>query len=189
MMRQGNEVVVPIADLRAGETRKVVLHRRSIRRARASSRSARLALHWRRVSDNQFDSTRTQLDTTVVRDVTRVQATIDRSAVSIVEQARAARARASDDVLRDPRLRSREHVERNLRDVKSNAQLDAPSVQAIEAAVWARWTTSPRERRRRGEEGDAPTRASCTRSQTTHRRVIRLESRAQFRSASCTGRA
>jgi Ca-activated chloride channel family protein len=136
MMRQGRDVVVPIADLRAGETRKVVL-----RGAVDTSRTGRitvaqLALHWRRTSDGQFDQARTQLDTTVVRDIARVRATLDRAAVNSIEQARAARVLEQATTVYETQgyEAAQKLIERNLRDVKSNTALDAPSVQAIEAA-------------------------------------------------------
>jgi Ca-activated chloride channel family protein len=138
MMRQGDDVVVPIADLRAGETRKVVLHA-TVRATPGSLTVARFALHWRRTSDGRFDSARTQLDTTVVRDVARVRATIDHAAVNAVEQARAARVLEQAATVYDTQgaQAAQRLIERNLRDVKANAALDAPSVQAIEAASTA----------------------------------------------------
>ena len=136
MMRQGRDVVVPIADLRAGETRKVVL-RGTVDTSRTGRITvSRLALHWRRTSDGQFDQARTQLDTTVVRDIARVRATLDRAAVNIIEHARAARVLEQATTVYETQgyEAAQKLIERNLRDVKSNAALDAPSVQAIEAA-------------------------------------------------------
>lgn len=136
LARHGNEVVVPIADLRAGETRKVVL-RSSVDTSRTGRLTvAQFALHWRRVADGDFAQTRTQLDTTVVRDVARVRATLDRAAVNIVEQARAARVLEQATTVYETQgyEAAQKLIERNLRDVKANTALDAPSVQAIEAA-------------------------------------------------------
>jgi len=150
IMRSGNEVVVPIADLRAGETRKVVL-RSTINTSRTGLLTvAQFALHWRRVvgaaergaddsvtrGDGEFAQTRTQLDTTVVRDMARVRATLDRAAVNVVEQARAARVLEQATTVYETQgyEAAQKLIERNLRDVKANTALDAPSVQAIEAA-------------------------------------------------------
>jgi len=136
IVRQGHEVVVPIADLRAGETRKVVL-RSTIDTAHAGTLTvAQFALHWRRTSDGEFDSTRTQLDTTVVRDMARVRATIDRAAVNVVEQARTARVLEQATTVYETQgaEAAQKLIERNLRDAKANTVLDVPSVQAIEAA-------------------------------------------------------
>jgi Ca-activated chloride channel family protein len=136
MTREGHEVVVPIADLRAGETRKVVL-RATVDTSRTGALTvAQLALHWRRTSDGQFAQARTQLDTTVVRDLARVRATLDRNAVNSVEQARAARVLEQATTVYETQgyEAAQKLIERNLRDVKANAALDAPSVEAIEAA-------------------------------------------------------
>jgi hypothetical protein len=134
-LRQGHDIVVPIADLRAGEIRKVVL-RATVHAAPGPLTVARFSLHWRRTADGRLDAARTQLDTTVVRDVARVRATIDRAAVNAVEQARAARVLEQAATLYDTQgaQAAQRLIEHNLRDVKANAALDAPSVQAIEAA-------------------------------------------------------
>jgi Ca-activated chloride channel family protein len=136
IIRQGREVVVPIADLRAGETRKVVL-RGTIDTSRAGALTvAQFALHWRRTSDGGFDQAHAQLDTTVVRDVTRVQTTLDREAVNIVEQARTARVLEQATTVYETQgaAAAQKLIERNLRDARANTALDAPSIQAIEAA-------------------------------------------------------
>lgn len=136
MMREGNQVSVPIADLRAGETRKVVL-RSTVDATRTGPLTvAQLALHWRRTSDGTFARARTQLDTTIVRDRARVQATIDPAVVSIVEQARAARVleQATKVYETQGREAAQKLIERNLRDVRANVHVAAPAAQAIEAA-------------------------------------------------------
>ena len=136
MMRQGDDVVVPIADLRAGETRKVVL-RSSINTARPGKLVvAQFALHWRRTSDGAFDQTRTQLDATITRDASRVRATLDRGAVNIVEQARAARVLEHATTVYETQgyEAAQKVIERNLRDVRDNQHLDPASVQMIESA-------------------------------------------------------
>jgi Ca-activated chloride channel homolog len=136
IIRQGKDVVVPIADLRAGETRKVVL-RSTIDTSRTGKLVvAQFALHWRRTNDGAFDSTRTQLDTTVVRDMARVRATIDRGAVNVVEQARTARVLEQATTVYETQgaEAAQKLIERNLRDAKANTSLDAPSMQAIESA-------------------------------------------------------
>jgi Ca-activated chloride channel homolog len=159
-MRQGDEVVVPIADLHAGETRKVVL-RATVDASRTGPLTvAHFALHWRRTSDGAFDETRTQLDTTIVRDVARVQATIDRGAVNIVEQARAARVLEQATTVYETQgaAAAQKLIERNLRDVQGNAHLDAPTLQAIEAAsngAIDNFATSPPARAKKAARADA----------------------------------
>jgi Ca-activated chloride channel family protein len=136
LMRNGDEVVVPIADLRAGETRKVVLRSTVNTAATGRITVAHFALHWRKTSDGAYDSTRTRLDTTVVRDVSRVRATLDRAAVNIVEQARSARVLEQATTVYETQgyAAAKKVIERNMRDVRANRSLDAPSMQAIEAA-------------------------------------------------------
>src|SRR6185503_19239488 len=87
-------------------------------------------------SDGALDSTRTQLDTTVVRDMARVRATIDRGAVNVVEQARTARVLEQATTVYETQgaEAAQKLIERNLRDAKANSSLDAPSMQAIESA-------------------------------------------------------
>jgi Ca-activated chloride channel family protein len=136
IMRQGGDVVVPIADLRAGETRKVVLRSTVDANKTGPLTVAGFALHWRRTADGTFDQARTRLDTTIVRDVARVRATTDRAAVNIVEQARAARVLEQATTVYETQgyEAAQKLIERNLRDVKANRHLDAPSMRAIEAA-------------------------------------------------------
>lgn len=136
LVRQGRDVVVPIADLRAGETRKVVLRATVDATHTGSLAVASFALHWRRTADGKLDAAHTRLDTTIVRDPARVQRTIDRAAVSIVEQARAARVLEQATLVYETQGHeaAQKLIERNLRDVKANVHLDAPALQAIEAA-------------------------------------------------------
>ncbi len=84
------QIVIPLADLRAGETRKVVL-RATVTGAAGRLDVARLALHWRRVDDGMQDSARTDLATLVTTDPAAVAASIDHIATTAIEQARTAR--------------------------------------------------------------------------------------------------
>ena len=136
LLRQGDQVVVPIADLRAGETRKVVLRASVDARTTGRMSVAHFALHWRWTSTGTLAQTSTRLDTTIVRDVARVKATVDREAVNIVEQARAARVlEEATQVYEHQGFEAAQKViERNLRDVRANMHIDAPAMQAIERA-------------------------------------------------------
>ena len=160
MIRQGSQVVVPIADLRAGETRKVVL-RATVDASRTGPLTvARFALHWRRTSDGAFDQARTQLDTRIVRDAERVRATLDRVALNIVQQARTARVLEQATTVYETQgaAAAQKLVERNLRDVKANADLDARSVQAIEAASTGaidNFAKAPPEKAKKAARADA----------------------------------
>jgi Ca-activated chloride channel family protein len=160
LVRNGSQVSIPIADLRAGETRKVVLHASLNTSDTGPLTVARFALHWRHTADGAFDQTRTQLDTTIVRDPARVRATIDRAATSIVEQARAARVLEQATTVYETQgyQAAQKVIERNLRDVKSNSAVDAPTVQAIEAASAAsidNFAKAPPQKAKKAARADA----------------------------------
>lgn len=160
LVRQGRDVVVPIADLRAGETRKVVLRATVDATRTGPLEVAHFALHWRRTVDGGFDSARTRLDTTIVRDPARVQRTLDRTAVNIVEMARTARVLEQAAVVYETHggEAAQKLVERNLRDARANGYLEAPALQAIEAASTGaidNFAKAPPERAKKAARADA----------------------------------
>lgn len=159
VVRNGSQISIPIADLRAGETRKVVL-RASLPGETGPLTVARFALHWRHTADGTFDQTCTQLDTTIVRDPARARATIDRAATSIVEQARAARVLEQAATIYETQgsQAAQNVIERNLRDVQSNTAVDAEAVQAIEAASAAsidNFAKAPPQKAKKAARADA----------------------------------
>jgi Ca-activated chloride channel homolog len=92
MSRDGVVVVVPIADLRPGETRKVVF-RVALAAARGSARTiARIDVGWRRVVDGAQRTVHAIAEVDIVDDPAEIAASIDRDTVVAVEQARSARA-------------------------------------------------------------------------------------------------
>jgi hypothetical protein len=92
MTRGADGVVVPVADLRAGETRKVVL-RVSLAAPRAGALDlVRVALGWRRVSDGAIGTARAVASADVVDDPAAVAASVDPAAIQAIEQALSARA-------------------------------------------------------------------------------------------------
>jgi Ca-activated chloride channel homolog len=78
-------VMIPVADLRAGETRKVVLHAHVI-----DSHVAKFGLLWKDPADNQRHETYTTLSTTLTDSARVVAATRDLDATMAVEEARTA---------------------------------------------------------------------------------------------------
>ena len=133
------QVVVPIADLRAGETRKVVLRSTSRRRSPARSRSPQfelaLAPHVA-TAVTEHGAHERSIATVVDATQAAVAASIDRGAVNAVEQARTARVLedATTDV-RDAGRRggaARDRAQHARR--RANKNIDAPAMQAIEAA-------------------------------------------------------
>jgi Ca-activated chloride channel homolog len=86
MVQTGTKIEIPIADLRAGEARKVVLHGRV-----AGPDVARFSLTWREPVDRSFHTTATSLTTLLTRDPAVVAATRNLDATVAVEEARTAR--------------------------------------------------------------------------------------------------
>jgi len=86
MTRMGTTIQIPIADLRAGEVRKVVLHGRI-----AGPDVARFELTWRAPADRTAHSTATSLTTELTRDPSVVASTRNADAMAAVEEARTAR--------------------------------------------------------------------------------------------------
>ena len=93
LSRAGNSVIIPIADLRAGETRKVVL------RARVAADKVERAKHvttvnmaWRRVSDGAQRAARSVWYAEIVDDPRVVAASVIPRAAQAVEEALSARA-------------------------------------------------------------------------------------------------
>jgi Ca-activated chloride channel family protein len=135
LMNQGGQIVIPLADLRAGETRKVVL-RATLAGATGRLDVAHFKLSWRRVSDGMQDSAQTQLATIVTSDSSAVARTIDRTASNAIEQARTARVleEATTIYERDGYEAAQRVLNRHINDTRNNKNIDAPAAQAIEAA-------------------------------------------------------
>lgn len=89
MERQGSWAIIPVADLRAGETRKVVL------RVTTSARdiaAAHVQLRWRRVSDGSARAATAEASAEITESPAEVAASVDRAAMQAVEEALAAAA-------------------------------------------------------------------------------------------------
>jgi Ca-activated chloride channel homolog len=134
--REGHRVIVPIADLRAGELRKVVIRTAVTRTTPGHIEIASFALHYRRIADGAVLSGHAALAATLTTDAGAVAAGSDRAAINAVEQARTA------SVLEEA-TRTYEHqgqaaaervLRRHLSDVRANKYVDAPALEAIEAA-------------------------------------------------------
>jgi Ca-activated chloride channel family protein len=92
MTRGPDGVVVPIADLRAGESRKVVL-RLSVSAPRTGELAiARAVVDWRRVSDGALRTAHALARVDVVDDPAAVAGSFDLAAVQAIEQALSGRA-------------------------------------------------------------------------------------------------
>lgn len=93
LTRTGDSVIIPIADLRAGETRKVVLRVR-VASAQVVASKVITSVHmgWRRVSDGSQRNAKTAAIAEVVDDAYAVQASVIARAAQAVEEALSARA-------------------------------------------------------------------------------------------------
>jgi Ca-activated chloride channel family protein len=145
--RVGGALVVPIADLRAGEARKVVV-RAHVRAGVAAGRALLGAsLSWRRVGDGAPRQAYDRLDVDVVADPGAIARGVDRDATRAIEQALSAQAldAASQAYARGAYDAAREVIERRGAAVRARAAMpgigaslgDLEVVQAEAQAVFA----------------------------------------------------
>lgn len=134
--RGREDVVIPLADMRAGETRKVVLHAVLPEGATSTFEVAKLHLDWRDVSSGRPMDATTNLIATMTTNPRDVAATIDRGAVSAIETARTARVLedAAKTYETQGAAAAQQVIERHLRDVQMNKNVDAPALEMIERA-------------------------------------------------------
>jgi Ca-activated chloride channel family protein len=134
--RGREDVVIPLADMRAGETRKVVLHVVLPENAPRSFEVAKFRLAWRDVSTGRALDASTNVIATQTTDAREVTATIDRNAVSAIETARTARVleNAAKTYETQGAAAAQQVIDRHLRDVHGNANVDAPALEMIERA-------------------------------------------------------
>ena len=130
MARTPTKMEIPIADLRAGEMRKVVLHASVM-----GPDVARFSLTWRDPVDRSLHSTATSLTTLLTRDPAVVAATRNADATMAVEEARTARVledatKAYEQYGAEPAKRL---IERQL--VHARGYLPADKLQRIERAA------------------------------------------------------
>lgn len=136
MTRDGDRAIVPVADLRAGELRKVVLRVTVGAHAEGPLAVAQVELAWRRVADGATRSARTAAQVDVVTDPAAVAASVDPAIAPVVEQALSARAleEAASAYDQDGIAGAREVLERRARAVRANARnLPPETVQSLEA--------------------------------------------------------
>lgn len=90
LVREGDSLTVPVADLRAGEVRKVVL-RVLVTSGEGAAQVANLDLGWRRVSDGAHRDSQAVVSTTVVTDADEAARSTDRGTLEEAEAAHSAR--------------------------------------------------------------------------------------------------
>lgn len=121
LVREGGELVVPVADMRAGEVRKVVL-----RVAVNSDQVAGLDLDWRRVADGAHRMSQARVATQLVTDPREADASIDRPTLQEAEEAHSARVleQATRVYEEQGAAAAQVVIERHMDELKKNDKLD-----------------------------------------------------------------
>ncbi len=135
MSRAANSVVVPVADLRAGETRKVVFRLTVAAAHEGPLVISQVEVAWHRVSDGVQRAARAAAEVDVADDPAAVTASVDPALVPVVEQALSARALedAAAAYDKDGVAGARQVLDRRSRAVHANAYLGAETVESLEA--------------------------------------------------------
>jgi len=136
MTRVGDRVVVPVADLGAGETRKVVFRVTVAAAHEGPLVVSEVELGWRRVADGVPRAAHTTAVADVVQDPAAVAASVDPATMHIVEQALSARALEQAAAAYDHggMAEAQQVLERRSQAVRANAAyLGAEAVESLEA--------------------------------------------------------
>jgi Ca-activated chloride channel family protein len=136
IMRTGDHVVIPVADIRAGETRKVVIrvHLAPVRTGPMTV--TQVELGWRRVSDGAFRHATTGARVSIVDDPAAVAASFDPNAIESVEQALSARAleEASDVLETHGADAAQQVIQLRAATIRANKNLSPAIVDKLEKA-------------------------------------------------------
>jgi Ca-activated chloride channel family protein len=136
MTRSGNSVVVPVADLRAGDTRKVVFRATVEAGQRGPLALSQIDVGWHRVSDGAQGRAHTTAEVDVVDDPRAVAASVDVATMAAVEKALSARAleQAASEYERNGMAGAKQILDRRVEAVRANrALLGADTVDALES--------------------------------------------------------
>lgn len=129
-------VAIPIADLRAGETRKVVLRVRVASGTLTASRIvSTVDLTWRRVADGVTRAAKTAATAEVVDDARAVAASVNAAAAQAVEEALSARALEEAATAYDAQGydAAKQVLDQRMRDMNANGNLTPTTRARIEA--------------------------------------------------------
>jgi Ca-activated chloride channel family protein len=136
MSRTGDSVVVPVADLRAGETRRVVLRVTVAPSHQGSLVISQIDVGWHRVADGAQRAAHTTAAVDVIDDASAVAASVDPAAAAVVERALSARALedAATAYERTGIEGARQVLDRRAQEVRAHAgYLGADAVESLEA--------------------------------------------------------
>lgn len=137
MTRAGDRVVVPVADLRAGETRKVVFRVTVAAAHEGPLVIAAVEVGWHRVADGVPRAAHTTAVVDVVQDPAAARASVDPATMHIVEQALSARALEQAAAAYDHggMVEAQQILEQRSQAVRANAAyLGRGAVDALDAA-------------------------------------------------------
>jgi hypothetical protein len=136
MTRSGDSVVVPIADMRAGDTRKVVFRVTIAAGHEGPLTVSQIDVGWHRVSDGVQRAAHTAAEVDVVDDPRAVAASVDVATMAAVEKALSARAleQAASEYERNGMAAAKQILDRRVEAVRANrALLGADAVDALES--------------------------------------------------------
>ena len=134
LARAGDRVVVPVADLRAGETRKVVFRVSVDRAITGAFDVATVELGWRRIADGAARLARAGVRVDVTSDASAVAASNDVPTVEAIEQVRTARALEEASIAYDEQgpAAAQQIIDRRLDAVRANKHLSAGTALELE---------------------------------------------------------
>ena len=136
MTRVGDSVIVPVADMRAGETRKVVFQVTIAATHQGPLVISGIDVGWHRVSDGVQRAAHTAAEVEVVDDPSAVAASVDPATMAIVEKALSARALEEAATAYDNGgiTEAKQVLDRRSQAVRANAAyLGTEAVESLEA--------------------------------------------------------
>jgi Ca-activated chloride channel homolog len=134
MTRTGDHVFIPVADLRAGETRKVVFRVRVENFSTSTLDVTTVQLGWRRVADGIARKAQTNVTVGVTDNLREVEQTIDVKAVEAVEQVNTARAFEEASRIYDTEGAdaAQQVLDRRVQSIRANTALPKASADKLE---------------------------------------------------------
>lgn len=139
MSRDGNAVVIPVADLRAGETRKVVLRVTIAQSELGSYDVSTVRLAWRRVADGLARTAIAPVRAEVVDDSRAVADSVVPAASQAAEEALSARALEEATLVYETQGydAAKQILDRRVDQARKNVHVGKGSLQRIESASGA----------------------------------------------------
>jgi Ca-activated chloride channel homolog len=134
MTRTGDHVFIPVADLRAGETRKVVFRVRVENFSASTLDVTTVQLGWRRVADGLARKAQTNVTVGVTDNLRDVEETLDGKTVEAVEQVNTARAFEEASRIYDTEGAdaAQQVIDRRVQAIRANKALPKASADKLE---------------------------------------------------------